>query len=89
MKIPFTIEDAKIALTLKMGRVVTKEGYAVEILDWNFKEGKYEHLKVRGKCVGLTACWDVDGKYYIHSEDSSIYINIHRLDLEIEIDDSP
>ena len=87
MKIPFTIEDAKIALTLEMGRVVTKEGCVVEILDWNFKEGKYEHFKVQGKCVGLTACWDGVGKYYIHSEDSSNYINIHRLDLEIEIDD--
>ena len=87
MKIPFTIEDAKIALTLEMGRVVTKEGCVVEILDWNFKEGKYEHFKVQGKCVGLTACWDGDGKYYIHSEESSNYLNIHRLDLEIEIDD--
>ena len=89
MKIPFTIEDAKIALALKMGRVITKEGRAVEILDWNFKEGKYEHFRVQGKFVGFTACWDVDGKYYIHSEDYSRYINIHRLDLEIEIDDSP
>ena len=90
MKIPFTIEDAKIALALEMGRIVTKEGYAVEILDFNFKEGKYEHFKIQGKCIGFTACWDGDGKYYIHSEDSSVYINVHRLDLEIEVfDDSP
>lgn len=91
MKIPFIIEDAKIALALEMGRVVTKEGYAVEILDWNFKEGKHEHFKVQGKCVGVTACWDKNGKYYINSDCSSKkYRNIPRLDLEIEIyDDSP
>ncbi len=91
MKIPFTIEDAKIALALKMGRVVTKEGYAVEILDWNFIKGeKYEHFKIQGKCIGFTVCWDRDGKYYIHSENSSNYISVPRLDLEIEIyDDSP
>lgn len=90
MKIPFTIEDAKIALAFEMGRVVTKEGCVVEILDWNFKEGKYEHFKIQGKCIGFTACWDRDGKYYIHSEKSSNYISIPRLDLEIEIyDDSP
>jgi hypothetical protein len=85
MKIPFTIEDAKIALALKMGRVVTKEGYAVEILDWDFKKGKYEHFKIQGKFMGSIACWDGDGKYYIHSD-----ISVPRLDLEIEIyDDSP
>ena len=90
MKIPFTIEDAKIALVLKMGRVVTKEGYAVEILDFNFREGKYEHFKIQGKCIGFTACWNEDGKYYIHSGGSSNYISVPRLDLEIEIyDDSP
>ena len=90
MKIPFTIEDAKIALALKMGRVVTKEGYVVEILDWDFKKGKYEHFKIRGKCIGFTVCWDEYGKYYIHSENSSNYISVPRLDLEIEIyDDSP
>lgn len=87
MKIPFTIEDAKIALALKMGRVVTKEGYAVEILDWNFKKGKYEHFKIQGKFMGSIACWDGDGKYYIHSGDFSNYINVPRLNLEIEIDD--
>lgn len=90
MKIPFDIEDAKIALALEMGRVVTKEGYAVEILDWDFKKGKYEHFKIQGKFMGSTACWDEYGKYYIHSENSSNYISVPRLDLEIEIyDDSP
>lgn len=87
MKIPFDIEDAKIALTLKMGRVVTKEGYVVKILDFNFKEGKHEHFKIQGKCIGFTACWDEDGKYYIHSDNSSNYISVPRLDLEIEIYD--
>lgn len=89
MKIPFTIEDAKIVLALKMGRVITKEGYAVEILDFDFiKERKNEHFKIRGKFGNFTACWDKDGKFYIRPRPSE-YINIHRLDLEIEIDDSP
>ena len=51
MKIPFTIEDAKAALIYKMGRIVTREGYAVEILDFNFEERKNEHFRVRGVLV--------------------------------------
>lgn len=87
MKIPFTIEDAKAALIYKMGRIVTREGYAVEILDFNFEERKNEHFRVRGKFRNFTACWDKDGKFYIRPRPSE-YINISRLDLEIEIDDS-
>lgn len=88
--IPFTVEDAKVALYWEMGEIVTRLGQPVRITSWDnredFDDGDEDGLIITGVVGGLELFFTIEGKFkstFYDDEDN----NDDEWDLFIKVND--
>ena len=86
--IPFTVEDAKVALYWETGEIVTRLGQPVRITSWDnredFDDGDEDELIITGVIGGLELFFTVEGKFKVYNDEDN---NDDEWDLFIKIND--